>query len=137
MATGRPDRTLIICEEPLGQILDGRKSYEVRRRPTRMTGRRIALSVKGKNLIVGTCKLAACLGPLTMKEVIKNAWRMGSTKSRVLEERKWWHRECAKHRVYAWVLRDVRRLRKPIAFRNPSGAVVWARLPFRITKRLR
>jgi predicted transcriptional regulator len=137
MSTGsQVERTLIVMSEPLGQILSGRKTYEVRSRPTRLVGRRIALSEKGKNRIVATCTLKECLGPFTLKEVLGNAVRMGFKRSEILAERAWWRRECAKDRVYAWVLRDVRRLRRPVKFRNPSGAVIWAQLPMRIMKTL-
>lgn len=38
--------------------------------------------------------------------------------------------------IYAWVLEDIKRLPKPVRFQNPSGAVIWARLPSRVLNRL-
>jgi hypothetical protein len=55
------ERSLIISTEPLRKILTGRKSYEVRSRPTRMVGRHIALSEKGKNRTLGICMVEQCL----------------------------------------------------------------------------
>lgn len=129
-------RTLIIRAEPLGMIFDGSKDWEIRSRPTRIDGR-IALSEKGANVIVGTCTLHKVEGPLTIEQVLKNARRMGTTRAEVEADLSWWRRKCREKRVYAWVLRDVRRLRRPVHFANPSGAVTWALLPEKIGRRLR
>lgn len=130
------ERTLIIRAEALEMIFDGTKDWEIRSRPARIRGR-IALSEKGANSIVGTCTLSCVVGPLTLEQIMKNARRMGSTRSEVETYRAAWRDDCRKGKVYAWVLRDVRRLRSPVAFANPSGAVTWALLPEKIGRRLR
>lgn len=130
------ERTLIIRADALEMIFDGIKRWEVRSRPTRVRGR-IALSEKGANAIVGTCTLHDVEGPLTIDQVLKNARRMGHTRAEIEEDLSGWRQDCRDERVYAWVLRDVRRLRHPVAFANPSGAVTWARVPESIGRRLR
>ena len=30
--------------------------------------------------------------------------------------------------TYAWVVQNARRLERPVAYRHPSGAVIWVRL---------
>lgn len=129
------ERTLIIRADALEMIFSGTKDWEIRTRPTRIRGR-IALSEKGANAIVGTCTLHDVKGPLSIEDVLKNARRMGN-RAEILEDVTWWRRQCREGRVYAWVLRDVRRLRRPVRFANPSGAVTWARLPARIAHQLR
>lgn len=130
------ERTLIIRAEPLEMIFDGTKDWEIRSRPARIRGR-IALSEKGANAIVGTCTLSCVVGPLTLDQVMKNARRMGTTRAEVEADLADWRQDCRDGKVYAWVLQDVRRLRRPVAFANPSGAVTWALLPEKIGRRLR
>lgn len=77
------------------------------------------------------------MGPLTLEEVRKNARRMGTTRAEVEADLAGWRQDCRDGKVYAWVLRDVRRLRRPVAFANPSGAVTWALLPEKIGRLLR
>lgn len=127
---------MIIRADALEMILDGTKDWEIRSRPPRNRGR-IALSEKGANSIVGTCTLSCVVGPLTLEQVMKSARRMGTTRAEVKEDLADWRQDCRDERVYAWVLRDVRRLRSPVAFANPSGAVTWALLPEKIGRRLR
>jgi len=129
-------RTLIIRAEPLEKILDGRKDWEIRSRPASIRGR-IALSEKGANAIVATCTLSSVVGPLPLDDVFKNARRIGLARPEIEADLAWWRRQCRKQQVYAWVLRDVRRLRRRVAFANPPGAVTWAGLPESIGRRLR
>jgi hypothetical protein len=130
-------RALIIKPEPLRKVLAGTKTYEVRSRPTRLTGQVIALSEKGTNRILGVATIDQCLGPLTLSQVRASHGRMGIKTAELMADLKYWRRECAAGRVYAWVLRAVKRLPRPVPFRNPSGAVVWARVPPRIARHVK
>jgi hypothetical protein len=121
-------RTLIIHAEPLQRILARRKTLEIRSRPTRIVGQRIGLSEKGSNRILGVCRIDRCLGPLTFRQVLTNRRAMGVDESEFRADRAWWIRKCAEGKIYAWVVRDVWKLRKPVRFRTPSGAVTWARV---------
>jgi hypothetical protein len=76
-------------------------------------------------------------GPLSIDQVLRNARRMGTSRKDVTEHLAYWKSECRDKRVYAWELRDARRFRTPVPFKNPSGAVTWATLPPRIAATLR
>lgn len=128
------DRALIIYSEPLKWILSGKKILEIRSKATRVRGL-IALLEKGTKKILGTSKLTDCLGPLTVDEFIANAPKMNATR-RELEDDREGLEEDAAYGLYAWVLEDTKRLAKPIRFQNPSGAVIWVRLPPRVSDRL-
>lgn len=130
------EKTLMIRGEHLEKILRGSKTWEVRSRPTNLRGR-IALSEKGAARIVGSCTLRRVVGPLSIDRVLRNARRMGTSRKEVAEDLAHWKSECRDKRVYAWELGDARRFRKPVPFKNPSGAVTWATLPPRIAARLR
>jgi hypothetical protein len=128
------ERALIIYSEPLEWILSGKKVWEIRSKPTKIRGP-IALLAKGTRKILGTCKLVDCLGPLTVDEFIANAPKMNATR-RELEDDRIGLEEDAAYGLYAWVLEDTKRLAKPIRFQNPSGAVIWVRLPPRVSDKL-
>ena len=129
------ERTLTIRAEPLELILSGRKVWEIRSRPTSIRGR-IGLSEKGAAMIKGTCSIAECRGPLTLEEVLRNASKMGVTQCVLREDLASWRSEARKKRVYAWVLSGVKRLRTPVPFRNPPGAVTFSRVPPRVARRV-
>lgn len=129
------ERALIIYSEPLEWILEGRKVWELRSRPTKIRGW-IALSEKGAKRIVGICRLVDCLGPLTVNEFIENAKKMAYTRAELEEERKQLEEDFNESTTYAWVLEGVKRLPTPISFENPSGAVIWARIPIEIAQKL-
>ena len=129
------ERTLIIMPEFLEWILSGHKTWEMRTQPTKIRGA-IALSEKGDKKIMGICCLAECIGPLTVEEYIKNARKMNRTKKELESKREDLEIDFILSDYYAWVLTDVRRLPKPITFRNPSGAVTWAKLPPAVSRKL-
>jgi hypothetical protein len=127
-------RTLLIMAEPLAKILSGQKVWEVRRRRTRFLGERIGLSESGANRIVATCTIIENRGPLTYSEVIKNARRMGHTRAGVAHN-PGLLRQIKERKLYVWVLANVRKLRKPVAFKNPPGAVIFAKVPLAVARR--
>lgn len=127
------ERTLTIRAEPLEWILSGHKVWEMRSRPTRIRGR-IVLSEKGAAMIKGTCSIVECRGPLTFEQVLRHVSKMGVTKRDL--DLAWLRAEAGKKRIYAWVLSGVRRLRTPVRFQNPSGAVTFSRVPARVARRV-
>lgn len=128
------ERTLMIMREPLAQIFGGVKTWEVRTQRTTKSGR-IALSEKGAAQIVGSCILHGVIGPLSLAEMRRSARRMGMTRTRASAY--WSEMKADGRQVFAWELRGVRRFRSPVPFKNPSGAVTWAKLPARIAAKLR
>lgn len=111
---------LIIRSPWVEKILDGKKTWEIRGSYTHIRGK-IALIRGGSGLVVGTCELVGVVGPLTRKDFQKNARKAGLSKSEA--------RSLPYERTYAWVLKSPAKLRRPRAYRHPSGAVIWVRLP--------
>src|ERR1700687_4548450 len=120
----RITRGLLILKEPLGKILAGTKTWEIRGKATARRGP-IALIESKSGRVVGTCEVVDVVGPLTLAELRRNAKRTGFRPS-----------QLPYPMTYAWVVRDARRLRKPVPYRHPPGAVIWVRLEPRVTRRL-
>ena len=112
-------RALVIMPGPMRQILNGAKSWEIRRGRC-LIRELIGLIESGSGAVVGVAELVDCVGPLTRKMRIRNARKMGVT---VAEASERWPAD-----QYAWVLRRRRRLAKPIPYKHPSGIVRWVPL---------
>lgn len=110
---------LIIRSPYVDWILAGKKTWEIRGRRTLARGK-IALIRGGSGLVVGTCHLTDVVGPLTLRELRKNTRRLAEPKSEI--------RSLPYKTTYAWVLKNVRRFRRPRRYKHPSGAVIWVRL---------
>jgi hypothetical protein len=113
---------LIILEEWLDLILNGRKTWEIRNRNAKIRGQ-IALIQKGSGLIIGVCDLIDVKGPLSVDELEKSIDKhqvpIGFLRN-ALNYKK----------TYAWVLTNARRLRNPKPYKHPLGAVIWVKLPY-------
>jgi hypothetical protein len=120
MMESRPMNGLIIRTPWIEMILDGKKIWEIRGRLTHVRGK-IALIRGGSGLIVGTCNLVGVAGPLTLREFQNNASKAGFTASQMTS--------LPYEKTYAWVLSNVIKLRRPIPYKHPSGAVIWVKLP--------
>jgi hypothetical protein len=103
------------------EILAERKTWEIRGSATNIRGR-IALIRGGSGLMVGTCRLADCRGPLTLAEMLDNVHRHQIPAARLRDAMPY-------PKTYAWVISDARTLAKPVAYQHPNGAVIWVRLP--------
>jgi hypothetical protein len=122
-ADGRINDALIIEEPWLSKILRGEKTWELRTTHCRKRGW-VGLIRKGSGLVVGVAKVTDSHGPLTDDEL---------------------HAAHALHRVpadvllpnssyrFAWELRGVRALQRPVAYPHPNGAVKWVRLTLDVT----
>jgi hypothetical protein len=112
---------LIIGVEPIEQILDDRKIWEMRGRTTSIRGR-IALIKKGTKTVVGFADIVGCLGPLSLEELRENHLKHLPTP----EE---YRSGLGYKKTYAWQLENIKRLAKPVPYVHPSGAVIWVILP--------
>jgi len=115
-------RGLIIREPWIDLILDGKKTWEIRSRTTKIRGR-IALIRGGSGTIVGYATLVDSIGPQTIYELSRQGDKHGVPDKPLREF-------VAKYenRAHAWVLKDVERLESPIPYNHPSGAVIWVNL---------
>lgn len=107
---------LIIAEPWISDIFEGRKTWELRNRNTRIRGP-IYLIRKGSGLILGTAHLVDSIA-LPEKEM-KFHKEHGEPKENFKNSEKL---------VYAWVLKNPKRFLKPRPYKHPNGAVVWVRL---------
>lgn len=123
-----PLRGLVIRQPFVEWILGGKKTWEIRGTATAVRGH-IALISKGTGTVVGTCNVTAVRGPLKLAELKANAKRLNATADELTSL------YYGRH-TYAWVLADVRRLRTPIKYSHPSGAVIWVKLSARIASKL-
>lgn len=112
-------KALIVKPGPMKKILDGSKSWEIRRGRCNIRGL-IGLIESGSGAVVGVAHLADCIGPLKREQRIQNAQRMGIT---VDEAAARWPQDS-----YAWVLRKRRRLSHPVRYVHPQGAIRWVPL---------
>lgn len=113
-------RGLVIREPWIGLILHGKKTWEMRPKPTRVRGR-IALIRAGSGLIVGTANLVASECALTKQNYMRFRDRHFIPEAMLDEviENRW---------VYPWVLDDVHALTAALPYRHPSGAVTFLNL---------
>jgi len=110
---------LIIRSLYVEWILAGKKTWEIGGRYTHVRGK-IALIRGGSGLIVGMCELVNLVGPLTLRELRKNARKRAEPKSEI--------RSLPYETTYAWVLKNARKFRRPRRYKHPSDAVIWVRL---------
>jgi hypothetical protein len=110
---------LLIKREFIENILSGQKCWEIRGSRTAIRGR-IALIQSGSGKITGACDLADCLGPLTQKQFQQGARKAGLRRSEAILG--------YYGKTFAWVLANPRRLRAPVRYKHPSGAVIWVKL---------
>jgi hypothetical protein len=117
-------RGLIVWSYPLEQILRGSKTWEIRSRAAHVRGR-IGLIESGSGTVVGTCELVDCKGPLTREQRRTGARRAGFPRG-----------ETIGPGTYAWVLKRARRLRQPVRYRHPRGAITWVKLGASVRRQL-
>ena len=70
--------------------------------------------------VIGVCDLVDCVGPLKAAEFRRNAKKAGM---RPGDATLGYYRQ-----TYAWVVKNPRRLTRPVEYRHPPGAVIWVRL---------
>lgn len=115
---------LIIQKEPLDKILARRKVWEMRGSSTTRRGP-IALIESGSGSVVGVCELVDVVGPLSLAELRRNARRAGFKATSLYYER-----------THAWVIKNARRLPRPVPYRHRRGVVIRVRLTRAVSARL-
>jgi len=119
-------KALIVRAPYAGWIVDGKKTWELRGRSTNIRGT-IAIIEGGTGTVIGTCELSDVVGPLALADLKANARKLNSSGPRALP--------YGEH-THAWVLRGAKRLRKPVPYRHPPGAVIWVALMPTVAKRV-
>jgi hypothetical protein len=119
---------LLIRRPWIDKILEGKKRWEIRGSRTKITGT-IGLIFSGSGTIVGVCNLFNCRGPLSAREFRKNARKAGLSPSEA--------RRRPYPKTYAWVLENAKRLKRPVPYKHPSGAIIWVRLSGKVERAIR
>lgn len=115
-------RGLIVRDPYASQLLNGQKIWEIRGRPTQVRGP-VVIVKAGTGRAFGTANLVRVLGPLELEDLL------------IAPELPDHEREDLRRyglpypKTYAYVFTSPLRLRRPISYRHPSGAVTWVRLP--------
>jgi hypothetical protein len=118
---------LIIKQEFLDRILSGRKDWELRGSNSRIRGP-IALIESGSGLVVGRATLIDVIGPLSLRTLKSKARHLGCNANEV-------SRSYSK--TFAWVLKGASRLPRPVAYQHPQGAVIWVKLNYAVTRKMK
>ena len=121
-------RALLIRRPWIDKILDGEKTWEIRGSRTSIRGQ-IGLIASRSGTVVGLCDLSGCIGPLTADEFRKNAKRAGMHPS---EATLGYYKQ-----TYAWVLENASRLKRPVPYKHPSGAVIWVGLETAVEEKIK
>jgi hypothetical protein len=97
------------------------KTWELRGSATKVRGP-VALIEGGSGTVVGTCEISAVVGPLGVKDLRANATKLNVQPSDFSEPLHYGDK------THAWVLSNVKRLKKSVPYQHPSGAVIWVKL---------
>jgi hypothetical protein len=81
----------------------------------------IALIRKGSGTIVGTAEIVDSIGPLGNSEMVANQSKHRISLNALNDPgvEKWNH---------AWVIKNARKLPRPVRYQHPPGAVIWVTL---------
>lgn len=110
-----PTRSLVVREPWASLIVSGRKTWEVRRYPTRIRGRIGIVSGRG---LIGAVRLVEVLGPFSVAELLLH-FEKHLAPEEVL-------RAYAGGRdLYAWVLAEPEEFPEPLAVERPRGPRTW------------
>ena len=69
---------------------------------------------------MGLCELVDCVGPLTAEQFRMNARKAGLVSAHAILG--------GYENTFAWVLANARRLKTPVPYKHPGGAVIWVAL---------
>jgi len=100
----------------IDQILDGKKTWEIRSKFTKKIGP-VALIRSGSKTIVATANIS---------EVIKITGNLAEANAHLMGMSQWDALSCVGY--YAWVLKDIVKLKEPVPYKHPFGAVTWVTL---------
>src|ERR1700681_3688673 len=97
-------RALMIRHPHIDRILEGKKTWEIRRQKT-LIRETIGLIASGSGTIIGVCELKDCKGPLTQEQFYENAKKAGILPNQA---------QLGNWRLYAWVVKEPRILNRPV-----------------------
>jgi hypothetical protein len=113
-------RTLLIKEPWASLILDGKKTWELRRSGTGVRGA-VGITPSGSGQVAGQAELVDVHGPFTPEELspYRNKHQVDDALVKAYD---------TGNGLYAWEFRDAHRYDTPIPYDHPQGAVIWVKL---------
>jgi hypothetical protein len=111
-------KALIIAEPWISKILSGEKTWEMRSKSAKIRGH-IALIAKRSGHVVGLAELIDSKPSLETR----SAYATAEPLHRIPPEEQ--ERAFAGGWRTPWVLKNAKRLAKPVPYKHPSGAVTW------------
>lgn len=111
-----PDRALFVREPYASLIVEGKKTWEIRKHPTRVRGR---VGILNQGQVLGTVEIVGTRGPFTPAQL---AAHQDKHRSRVEDLEAY----AGGRPLYAWVLKDAVRFRRPVAVPTKKGQQLWA-----------
>ena len=115
-------RGFITGVEPVDQMLEGDKTWEMRSKRTHIVGEEIGLIKKGTKAVYAIVVFGKSIGPLTLEELRQNADKHLPTPEEF--QKGFGYKEN-----WAWPIVSIRRLARPVPYKHPSGAQTWVTLP--------
>jgi hypothetical protein len=115
-------RGLMVRDPYASHILDGKKRWEIRGRATQIRGLIVILK-SATGHAFGTANLVNVLGPLDAADLV------GAPELPEAERQDVSRNGLFYPKTYAYVFADAKWFEQPIAYKHPSGAVIWVQLP--------
>ena len=122
-------KALLIRQPWIDKVLRGKKTWELRGSRT-ITRGQIALIQSRTGTVVGTCELVSVEGPIPVTKLRRATSQHGVPAASFKNGPPY-------KKTYAWVLRRARRLRRPVRYDHPSGAITWVVLSPRVASAIR
>jgi hypothetical protein len=115
-------RGLMIRDPYASQILNGKKVWEIRGRPTQIRGP-VVIVKSGTGHAFGTANLVRVLGPLEIED-LEIAPELPEGEREEIA-----HHGLPYPKTYAYVFTNPKWFEYPVPYRHSNGAVTWVRLP--------
>lgn len=110
-----PARSLVVREPWASLIVGGRKTWEIRRYPTRIRGR---IGIVSRGRLIGAVRIVEVLGPFTVEELVIHVEKH-LTPEEILRE------YAGGAQLYAWVLQEPEEFPEPFPVEPPRGPRTW------------
>ena len=111
----REDDPILVVKEPFASdLVDGRKTLELRHCPCRKDiGSKVLIAASGSPLVIGEVTYAGCVGPLSEMEL------------RTRSAEHLFNGRITYKYVYGWKFEKAQRYDAPVPYSSRAGAIIW------------
>ena len=113
-----PERGFRVLEPYASYIVEGKKTWELRRRPTNIRGR---VGIVSGDQVIGSVEIVDSIGPLTQEQLEKH-------QDKHLADKEFLKKYARGEPLYVWVLSGARKFDKPIPIQIRQGHQTWLNL---------